>query len=61
MKSVEYKALALRIDLSALCARAGLSRTIATRWKKGAGTPSLPTIQKLERELAAVEAERIAA
>ncbi len=56
MEAVAARALDYRIGLSALCKRAGVSRTIAARWERGTGVPKLPTIKKLEDEMAALEA-----
>ncbi len=58
MQAVGWRALAYRVNLSALCARAGLSRTIAYRWKWKDSPPTLPTIGKLERALDEIERER---
>lgn len=51
MQAVADRALEYRIGLSALCAQAGVSRTVAARWERGTATPTLPTIGRLEREL----------
>lgn len=63
MQAVEQRAFAARITLHALCRRAGISGTTSTRWLDPACpiVPSLPTIGKLEREIAKVEAERASA
>lgn len=61
MEQVERRAFEARVTLHSLCASAGLSGTIAARWQKGDAIPSLPTIGKLEGEIAKVEAERAAA
>ena len=58
MRTVEQQAFEARIGLSALCAKANLSRTIAYRWQKKTGVPTLPTIGKLEIALAAHQAEQ---
>lgn len=60
MMALEYRALAYRVGLSALCARAGVSRTVAYRWKspKGRVVPTLETIGRLERKLDEIVAER---
>lgn len=51
MADVERRAYEARIELSPLCHQAGLSRTIAYRWKRREAIPSMPTIGKLERKL----------
>jgi len=48
MANVAKNALDSRIELSALCKRAGVSPTIAYRYKKDGIAPTLPTIGKLE-------------
>lgn len=60
MQALQWRALAYRVGLSALCHRAGLSRTIAYRWEKENKPPTLPVIGKLERTLDSIEAERTA-
>lgn len=57
MKALVLRALAYRVELSALCARAGLSRTIAYRWQAGKHTPRLRTIGRLEAALGDIERE----
>jgi hypothetical protein len=58
MAEVEQRAFDARISLHTLCRQANVSGTIATRWLQKTGTPLLPTIGKLESQLALIEQER---
>lgn len=60
MEQVERRAFDARVTLHSLCTSAGLSGTIAARWQNGDAIPSLPTIGKLEIELAKVEQAKAA-
>ena len=51
MQNIADEAFNRRIGLSALCAQAGISRTVAYRFERGEYMPSLPTIGKLEQAL----------
>lgn len=55
MADIERRAFDARIGLGRLCAEAGVSRTVATRWKGGEYTPLLSTIAKLEKRLVEFE------
>jgi hypothetical protein len=52
MQAVYDSATEKRIGLRALCVKAGVSPTVAYRFTKDNRAPMLPTIAKLERELA---------
>ena len=58
MADVEKRAFAARITLYKLCEDTGLSGTIASRWTRGGGTPSLATIGRLEQKLTEMERNR---
>jgi predicted transcriptional regulator len=58
MEQVRQRAFACRVSLYHLATQAGVSGTIITRWIKGSNTPSLVTIDKFERTLDRLEAER---
>ncbi|MBK9005300.1 MAG: hypothetical protein IPM41_16220 [Sphingomonadales bacterium] len=51
MQNISKEAFDRRIGLSALCAKAGISRTVAYRFQRNEYVPSLPTIGKLEQAL----------
>lgn len=51
MKQLEKRAFDCRIELPALCKKAGVSPTVAYRYLKKGSVPTLPTIGKLERAL----------
>lgn len=51
MAAIERRAFDARIGLHKLCGQAGVSGTIATRWRRGEAIPTLPTIGKLEAKL----------
>lgn len=60
MEALEKRAFEARIGLSHLCHRAGLSRTIATRWQNDRSVvPLLPTIGKLENAMDIIEKEKV--
>lgn len=52
MEGIAKEAFDRRIGLSALCHKAGVSRTVAYRFERGEFLPTLPTIGKLEKALA---------
>jgi DNA-binding phage protein len=51
MKKLEKRAFDCRIELPALCKKAGVSRTVAYRYLNEGTVPTLPTIGKLEKAL----------
>lgn len=55
MEQVRVRTFAARMSLYALCAEAGVSGTVITRWIKRTYTPSLKTIGKLEKALDRIE------
>ncbi len=55
MQGIAKEAFDRRIGLSALCAQAGVSRTVAYRFERGEYLPTLRTIGKLERALEAAQ------
>lgn len=57
MEGIAKEAFDRRIGLSALCAKAGVSRTVAYRFERGEFLPTLPTIGRLERALEEVRAQ----
>lgn len=61
ISQIEARARAVRIPLYKLCLAAKVSPATISRWKRGDHTPSVGTLDKLERELARLEADRNAA
>lgn len=55
MERVVWRATAARKEMHALFKEADVPRTILYRWRAKKGTPTLPTIGKLERALDRVE------
>ncbi len=60
MEAVEKRAVAARVGLSSLCRQAGISYTVAYRWRARTYLPTLPTIGKLEETMAGIEKARAA-
>jgi predicted transcriptional regulator len=58
MEQVRKRAFDCRISLYQLADKANVSGTVMTRWVRGTGTPSLATIDKFEKKLCEIEAER---
>lgn len=61
ISQIEARARAVRIPLYKLCLAAKVSPATISRWKRGDHNPSVATLDKLERELTRLEAERQAA